>query len=118
MVAFVLTPGQRGDAPVAMDLVAWLPASLTLAADRAYDSDALRQMLVERGTPPVIPKTVPGAKTCIRSIAQPTNDATSSNAPSATSRTSVASLHDTTNSPLPIPPPSASLPSSLGGYES
>lgn len=32
-----------------------MPASTTLAADRAYDSDALRQMLVERGTTPVIP---------------------------------------------------------------
>lgn len=32
-----------------------LPASVTLAADRAYDSDALRRMLIARGTTPVIP---------------------------------------------------------------
>jgi len=55
MVAFALTPGQCGDAPVAADLVRALPPSQTLAADRAYDSDALRAMLLARGTRPVIP---------------------------------------------------------------
>lgn len=55
LVAFIITPGQRGDAPVAADLIQALPASATLAADRAYDSDALRRLLLERGTLPVIP---------------------------------------------------------------
>ena len=55
MIAFILTPGQRGDAPVAANLVERLPASTTLAADRAYDSDAFRRLLVARGTTPVIP---------------------------------------------------------------
>ena len=55
LVAFAITPGQRGDAPVAAELVALLPASATLAADRAYDSDALRRALIARGTTPVIP---------------------------------------------------------------
>ena len=55
LVAFTITPGQRGDAPVAADLVNLLPASTTLAADRAYDSDALRRLLIARGTTPVIP---------------------------------------------------------------
>ncbi len=55
LVAFTITPGQRGDAPVAAGLIALLPASATLAADRAYDSDALRRLLIERGTTPVIP---------------------------------------------------------------
>ena len=32
-----------------------MPASATLAADRAYDSDALRRLLLARGTEPVIP---------------------------------------------------------------
>lgn len=32
-----------------------MPASTTLAADRAYDSDALRRLLLARGTTPVIP---------------------------------------------------------------
>lgn len=51
----MITPGQRGDAPVAADLIQAAPASITLSADRAYDSDALRRMLLERGTLPVIP---------------------------------------------------------------
>lgn len=55
LVAFTLTPGQRGDAPVAAELVAALPPSQSLAADRAYDSDALRRLLLARGTRPVIP---------------------------------------------------------------
>ena len=46
LVAFIITPGQRGDAPVAADLIQALPASATLAADRAYDSDALRRLLL------------------------------------------------------------------------
>jgi len=54
-VAFTITPGQRGDAPVAAELVGLLPASATLAADRACDSDALRRLLIARGTIPVIP---------------------------------------------------------------
>jgi transposase len=55
LVAFLLTPGQRGDAPVAADLIQAVPASVTLSADRAYDSDALRGQLIARGTRPVIP---------------------------------------------------------------
>ena len=54
-VALKITPGQRGDAPVAADLIAPLPPSLLCAADTAYDSDALRRFLIERGTRPVIP---------------------------------------------------------------
>ena len=54
-IALKITPGQRGDAPVAADLIAPLPPSLLCAADTAYDSDALRRFLIERGTRPVIP---------------------------------------------------------------
>lgn len=38
-----------------MALLAPLPPAATCAADTAYDSDGLRQFLVERGTLPVIP---------------------------------------------------------------
>ena len=38
-----------------MALIAAVPASTRLAADTAYDSDGLRQFLIERGTQPVIP---------------------------------------------------------------
>lgn len=51
----MIKPGQRGDAPVAADLIQAAPASATLAVDRAYDSDALRRLLLARGTTPVIP---------------------------------------------------------------
>ena len=55
LIAFIITPGQRGDAPVAEELVAAVPPAESLAADRAYDSDALRRLLLARGTRPVIP---------------------------------------------------------------
>ena len=55
LIAFVVTAGQRGDAPVAAELIAAAPAAESLAADRAYDSDALRRQLLDRGMRPVIP---------------------------------------------------------------
>ena len=55
LIAFILTAGQRGDAPVAHQLIAAAPAAESLAADRAYDSDALRSQLLARGIRPVIP---------------------------------------------------------------
>lgn len=39
----------------ATGLVAAAPPSQSLAADAAYDSDALRSFLIKRGTTPVIP---------------------------------------------------------------
>lgn len=53
--AFEITPGQLGDARAAMALLAQLAPSLSLTADTAYDSNGLRQFLLERGTTPVIP---------------------------------------------------------------
>jgi transposase len=52
---FVLTPAQRGDAPVAPGLLDKLPPAGACLADTAYDSNALRDMLLARGTEPVIP---------------------------------------------------------------
>ncbi|WP_176038819.1 transposase, partial [Brucella tritici] len=54
-VALRITPGQRGDAPVAIPLLEPLPWTRLCAADTAYDSDALRDFLATRGTQPVIP---------------------------------------------------------------
>lgn len=50
-----MTPGQLGDVRAAAGLIAQLPPARQCAADTAYDSDALRQFLCERGTRPVIP---------------------------------------------------------------
>jgi len=50
----IIRPGHRGDAPVAPDLIDALAPRLCLA-DGAYDSDAFRRLLLDRGTTPVIP---------------------------------------------------------------
>jgi len=53
-VRFELTAGQKGDAPQAMALVNGLPAEVVIA-DTAYDSDALRAAIAEKGAIAVIP---------------------------------------------------------------
>jgi len=55
IIAFEITPGQRGDAPFAETLLATLPPARFCAADTAYDADHLRRFLLGRGTTPVIP---------------------------------------------------------------
>lgn len=44
-----LTPGQAGDAPVAAILLENLTPGSTLLADRAYDTNAIRDLAAERG---------------------------------------------------------------------
>ena len=53
-VLFILTAGQRGDAPQAADLIQGLPARVVMA-DTAYDADHLRDAIAERGATAVIP---------------------------------------------------------------
>jgi len=48
-IALKLTEGQAHDGRAAADMLASLGAGDILLADRAYDSDALRQALAERG---------------------------------------------------------------------
>ena len=48
-IALKLTQGQAHDGRSAADMLDGLGAGQTLLADRAYDSDALRQTLAERG---------------------------------------------------------------------
>jgi transposase len=66
-IAFTLTPGQRGDAPAAPALLDLLPAAALCIADAGYDSGALRQRLLDRGTLPVIPTIPPQAPPSPRS---------------------------------------------------
>ena len=61
IVAFDLTPGQRGDVVPAPELVGRLPPARILLADAAYDSNAFRASLAARGTLPVI-EANPGRK--------------------------------------------------------
>lgn len=55
IIAFEITPGQLGDVRAALGLLGSLPPAQFCAADTAYDSNGLRQFLLERGTQPVIP---------------------------------------------------------------
>lgn len=53
-VRFVLTGGQKGDAPQAASLIEDLPADIVMA-DTAYDSDRLRDAIARKGAVAVIP---------------------------------------------------------------
>ena len=53
-----MTAGPRGDAPVFGEVMAEVPEECPVdevAADKAYDSDAIRESLVERDIAPCIP---------------------------------------------------------------
>ena len=54
----VLTPGNTSDHKVARPCLEAMPPSRYMIADKGYDSTALREWLVERGTEPVIPPRV------------------------------------------------------------
>ena len=53
-VRFIITAGQKGDAPQAEALIEGLPAKVVLA-DTAYDSDRLRKAIADKGAIAVIP---------------------------------------------------------------
>ncbi|VTZ25421.1 transposase [Methylocella tundrae] len=53
-VRFILTAGQKGDAPQAEALIEDLPADVVMA-DTAYDSEKLRQTIARKGAEAVIP---------------------------------------------------------------
>jgi len=57
-VRLKLTPGQAGDAPVAATLLENLAPGSTLLADRAYDTDAIRALVAERGAWANIPPRI------------------------------------------------------------
>jgi transposase len=50
----ILTPGQRGDAPLAPALLEGL-SPLRVLADKAYDSNAIRALIAQAGAEAVIP---------------------------------------------------------------
>ena len=51
---FILTAGQKGDAPQAGFLIDGLPAEIVMA-DTAYDADYFRQAVADKGALAVIP---------------------------------------------------------------
>lgn len=60
-VRFVLTAGQKGDAPQADLLIEELPAEVVMG-DTAYDSDRLRKLIADKGALAVIPNNPSRAK--------------------------------------------------------
>ena len=54
-MAFRLTGGNAADAPQAAQLLADLPEGVIVLADKAYDADAIRRLIEERGAVPNIP---------------------------------------------------------------
>jgi hypothetical protein len=52
-IAVEITGGQLGDLRAALAVLGALPPGRFCAADAAYDSNGLRQFLIERGTLPV-----------------------------------------------------------------
>jgi len=60
-VRFILTAGQKGDAPQAEPLIEGLPADVIMA-DTAYDSDQLRRAIADKGALAVIPNNPSRAK--------------------------------------------------------
>ncbi|HUW79814.1 MAG TPA: IS5 family transposase [Acidocella sp.] len=60
-IAIKLTEGQAHDGRSAQDMLQTVQAGHTLLADRAYDSDALREALVKRGATANV-KPMPGRK--------------------------------------------------------
>jgi transposase len=61
-IALKLTEGQAADGRSAQDMLETLDAGQILLADRAYDSDALRETLAQRGAWANI-RAMPGRKT-------------------------------------------------------
>ena len=57
-LAFVLTGGQAHDAPILPELLGHPTAPLAVVADKAYDSQAVRQAIRDDGALPVIPARV------------------------------------------------------------
>lgn len=57
-IRLALTPGQAGDAPAALDLIDGLTPGSILIADRAYDTNAIRDFTAARGAWANIPPRI------------------------------------------------------------
>jgi transposase len=64
-VRFILTAGQKGDAPQAGFLIEGLPADVVMA-DTAYDADHFRQAVADKGALAVIPNNPSRAQASAR----------------------------------------------------
>jgi transposase len=57
-VKLILTPGQAGDAPAAASLLEDLAAGATLIADRAYDTNAIRDLAARGAWANIPPRSI------------------------------------------------------------
>lgn len=55
-IAFKLTGGEVHDCKAAPDFIASLPRADFVVADKGYDSDSLRQQIIDSGAIPIIPR--------------------------------------------------------------
>ena len=112
-VRFMLTAGQKGDAPQAAALIEGLSAEVVMA-DTAYDADHLRQAIAAKGALAVIPNKIRHGRSNIRSTSISTPSAISSNAASQSSSNSAASQPASRRPPEITSPLSPSQPLSYG----
>jgi IS5 family transposase len=80
-VRFILTAGQKGDAPQAAALLEGAPAEVVIA-DAAYDADHVREAVAEKGPRPSF-RTILHAPSNTPSMRVSTPNAISLNAASA-----------------------------------
>ena len=114
-VKLLLTPGQAGDAPAAASLLEDLAPGATLIADRAYDTNAIREVASSAARGPTSRPAASGREAS-PSPAGSTASETWSSASSTASNSSEASPHDTTENPR-TSSPRFSLPLSASGLQ-
>jgi len=110
-VRFILTAGQKGDAPQAGFLIEGLPADVVMA-DTAYDADHFRQAVADKGALAVIPNNP--SRACKHPLDKPSDIL--SNASSASSSSSAA-LQRVMKEPHGTISPSSLSPPSLYGSD-
>ena len=101
-IDIVLTPGQCHDGKAAPDLLEALEKDAIVLADKAYDSDAIRKRIEDKGAWANINAT---GRRPSHSPSGSTDTATWSSASSTNSNSSEASRHDTTKNPKTSSPP-------------
>jgi len=124
-LAFLLTPGQAADCKAAEQLLDKLPTRCIVHADRAYDSNRIRDLIEETGAVPNIPpKRNRRWKSCFSKTLCKGRNAIErmfcrlKPVLSLSKGTATASPPATTNSPPTSSATSISPPPSCGGYES
>jgi transposase len=107
-IALKLTDGQAHDGRAAWDMLGSLAAGNILLADRAYDSDALRQTLAERGAwanvkPMPNRRNVPAFSSFLTATATSSSASLTSSSTSGPSQPAMTKHRKTTSHPSSSP---------------